>query len=194
MHIAAMFTAALIIALAGGSPPTARAEDARPAGTCALTPADKLTNAKMSFDDFDQAGAGPATWRQLSNHKCWPAALEAAEDYLVHARFKTPSEQRDVIFHIAQTLGEMGENDEAALVVAGAKNTASYSGEGLDWNTYVDGTWAFFKHDRAALERAQTTLISESGPENRLDGSVLTGLLHCFDQSYRTAYEKACRN
>jgi hypothetical protein len=171
----------------------ARAAEPGPGAACTLTAADKVANAKLSFDDFDQTGVGPATWRQLSNHGCWAQAVEAAGDYLAHARFARASQQRDVIFHIGQSLGIEGKYEEAALMIASAKSPDPAAGEALDWNTYLEGTWAFFKRDRAALERARARLIGELGAGNQLNGSVLSGLVNCFDRPYAIAYESACR-
>jgi hypothetical protein len=87
----------------------------------------------------------------------------------------------------------VGKYDEAASLVAGSKTPVSSPGEDLDWNTYLDGTWAFFKRDKAMLAAARETLVAEQGRGNQINGAVLTGLLHCFDQPYRVAYQTACR-
>lgn len=164
-----------------------------PKAACQITAADKASNAQMSFEDFDQKGVSPSTWRQLSDRGCYAAAVEAAEAYLVRARFTKASEQRDVMFHIAQSLGMVGKYDEAALMVAGSKTPVSSPAGDLDWNTYLNGTWAFFKRDKAMLAEARQTLVSEQGHGNQINGAVLTGLLRCFDKPYRAAYQAACR-
>jgi hypothetical protein len=181
----------LLLTLASLSAAGAQAADTT--ATCEITSADKASNAQMSFDDFDQKGVSAATWRQLSNRGCDAAAVEAAEDYLTHARFTKASEQHDVVFHLAQSLGMAGKYEEAALMVASAKSPVPTPGADLDWNTYLDGTWAFFKRDRATLAQARQTLVSEPGRGNQINGSVLTGLFRCFDKPYRIAYQAACR-
>lgn len=160
---------------------------------CALTEADKAANAKLGFDDFDQKGTSPATWRRLSDRQCHEAAIEAAEDYLIHAGSLSDEQRRDVIFHLAQSLGEKGDYTAAALMVAAAKQASATPVPELNWNTYLDGTWAFFKRDRAALEAAQRELTSEAGRADQINGSALTGLLNCFEQPYAVAYGQECR-
>ena len=161
--------------------------------SCTLTEADKQVNADLSFDDFDQIGTGPATWRQLDNRHCEAAAVEAAEDYLIHARNLPQGARRNIFFHIAQSLGIQGDYKAAALMVASAKDPSSPPAGAFDWNTYLDGTWAFFKRDKASLSIAQKKLTSEPGDGNQINGSVLTGLVNCFDQPYGIAYQKECR-
>lgn len=186
-----MYPAMLVLALALLS--SAEAQVVDPRAACQITAADKTSNAQMTFEDFDQKGVSRSTWRQLSDRGCYTAAIEAAEDYLIRAHFPKASEQRDVMFHIAQSLGMAGKYDEAALMVAGSKTPVSSPGEDLDWNAYLDGTWAFFKRDKAMLSKARETLLSEQGHGNQINGSVLTGLLRCFDKPYRAAYQSACR-
>jgi hypothetical protein len=186
-----MLSLSLVLAFAlllSAGPPGGEIEPA-----CHLTAADKAANAQLSFDDFDQKGVTPVTWRRLSNRGCHALAVEAAEDYLVHAHFRTASEQRDVMFHIGQSLGMSGKYDAAALMVAGAKAPAAESSGDLDWNTYVDGTWAFLKRDKAALARAREILLAEPGKGNEINGAALAGLLACFDKPYEVAYGSACR-
>jgi hypothetical protein len=182
---------ALALAFALLLPPGTQVTDIAPA--CNLTAADKAANAQLSFDDFDQKGVSPTTWRRLSNRGCEALAVEAAEDYLAHARFRAAQEQRDVMFHIGQSLGMIGKYDEAALMVAGSKAPAAEPLGELDWNTYVEGTWAFFKRDKAALTQAQQVLTAKPGKGNQINGSVLTGLLNCFDRPYGVAYGGTCR-
>jgi hypothetical protein len=181
----------LALAFALLLPAAAQTPDFAPA--CSITSADKAANAQLSFDDFDQKGVSPTTWRRLSNRGCDAVAVEAAEDYLAHAHFKVAQEQRDVMFHIGQSLGTIGRYDEAALMVAGSKAPAAEPTGELDWNIYVDGTWAFFKRDKAALTQAQQALVAKPGKGNQLNGSVLTGLLNCFDRPYGVAYGGTCR-
>jgi hypothetical protein len=186
-----MLSPSLVLAFALLLPAGASSGDIEPA--CHLTAADKAANAQLSFDDFDQKGVSPVTWRRLSTRGCHLLAVESAEDYLVHAHFRTASEQRVLMFHIGQSLGMIGKYDAAAMMVAGTKTPTSESSGDLDWNTYVDGTWAFLKRDKAALARAREILVAETGKGNEINGAVLTGLLNCFDQPYEAAYGTACR-
>lgn len=160
---------------------------------CHLTAADKAANAQLSFDDFDQKGVTPSTWRRLEEAGCHAEALEAAEDYLVNGPAITASEKQVVQFHIAQTLALMGRNEEAARMVAIAMSPDHGNRGDLDWNTYLVGTWAFLKRDRARLEAAVTRLTAEPGDGNRMNAGAIRGLLNCFDKPYSESYATACR-
>jgi hypothetical protein len=177
----------LLGALAALSPGLARAET--PDGACELSREDKIANAKLTFDQFDQVGVTPATWRQLEDkHGCHAQAVEAAEDYLIHAHLATEGERRIVIFHIAQTLAMSGKDEEAALMTASSKNPLQAATSELDWNTYVNGTWAFLKKDKDALKEMRDLLASEPGHGNQVNAAVLSGLYTCFDKPYSIAY------
>ncbi len=186
-----MLIPTLVLVFALLLPADAPGGDIEPA--CHLTAADKAANAQLSLDDFDQKGISPATWRQLSTRGCHALAVEAGADYLAHAHFRNASEQRLVMFHIGQSLGMAGDYDAAALMVAGSKTPMSESSGELAWNTYVDGTWAFFKRDKASLAQARDAVVAQPGKGNQINGGVLTGLLACFDKPYVVAYSSACR-
>jgi hypothetical protein len=188
MRVAVLCLTMLLLASLS-APVVARAAD----GPCSLSPADKLANAALSFDEFDQMGTSPSTWRQLSKRKCEREAIEAAEDYLVHGPLPTEAERKVITFHIGQTLGFLDKFEAAALMVASSKNlTQSVTAE-LDWNTYVQGTWAFFKRNQAELTEMRDRLAMEPGSRNGINAAVLTGLVNCFAEPYAVAYEQPCR-
>jgi hypothetical protein len=173
--------------------PVARAE---PVSTepCSLSREDKVENAKLTFDDFDQKGVISSTWRQLSNRKCEIQAIEAAEDYLIHGQVTREGERHNIIFHIGQSLAMANKYEEAALMMASSKNPTQQVNSEQDWNTYVDGTWAFLKRDRVSLENFREQLLKTTGYGNNINTAVLTGLLNCFDQPYSIAYDQLCRD
>jgi len=159
---------------------------------CKLTAEDKAANAKLSFDDFDQNGTLPSTWRALMQANCPGRAAEAADDYLVNGPPQTPEHKSDILFHEAQALAIMGDNAQASRLVAAAIPPDRASHGDLDWTAYLIGTWAFLVKDRATLDAASTKMMGEPGEDNRIDGNVLRGLQACFDKDYNTAYN-ACR-
>ncbi|MGN6148290.1 MAG: hypothetical protein ACTHPD_07110 [Rhizomicrobium sp.] len=159
---------------------------------CKLTPDDKAANATLSFDDFDQKGTTPSTWRALMNRDCPGRAAEAADDYLVNGPPLTPNEKSDVLFHEAQSLAIMGDNAQASRLVAAAIMPDRASHGDLDWTVYLTGTWAFLVNNRGALDAAAAKLAAEPGDGNRVNASVLRGLQACFDKSYDEAYN-GCR-
>lgn len=165
---------------------------AEPDTVCVLTPADKAANARLSFDEFDQKGTLPSTWRTLSNRDCDLAAVEAMQSYLIEGAAGTPAERGDLLFHLGQSLAMTGRTQEAAIAVAAARN-GNPEPDGFDWQTYVVGTWAFLVRDRERLSAMRDKLRTEPGLGNHLNTGALSGLLACFEKPYKEAYGKACR-
>jgi hypothetical protein len=159
---------------------------------CKLTADDKIANAQLSFDDFDQKGTLPSTWRALMNRDCPGRAAEAADDYLVNGPPQTPEHKSDILFHEAQALAIMGDNAQASRLVAAAIMPDHGNHGDLDWTTYLTGTWAFLVNNRATLDTAAAKLANEPGEGNRVNANVLRGLSDCFNKDYDTAYN-ACR-
>jgi hypothetical protein len=158
---------------------------------CALTAADKQTNASLSYQQFDQSRDVPSSWQALASRGCWAQAAEAMEDYLM--RGPTPPTERaktGMTFHYGQTLAHMGDHRSAARIIATAKRIEPTP---LDWNTYVAGTYAFLVADRPALVQAHTRLKARPVESDQGNASVLAGLLHCFGKPYAEAHGTACR-
>lgn len=158
-----------------------------PDANCDLSDQDKVANAELTFNEIDQKGTTPSTWRQLSNRHCEVQAIEAAEDYLVHGKSASDPQRRDILFHIAQSLAMNGQNAEAALLVAGAKDGNHSKSAEFDWNTYLDGTWAFLKGNKTELKAMHEQLSAEPGDGNEFNAAALNGLLNCFDKPYAVA-------
>jgi hypothetical protein len=159
---------------------------------CKLTAEDKAANAGLSFDEFDQQGTTPSTWRALMNRGCPGRAAEAADDYLVNGPPQTPEHKSDILFHEAQALAIMGDNAQASRLVAAAIMPDRANHSDLDWTAYLVGTWGFLVNNRGALDIATDKLSGEPGEGNRINANVLRGLQACFDKSYNDAYN-ACR-
>lgn len=168
------------------------ATPARQGADCRLTPTDKAANVQLSFNDFDQVGTSPATGRRLADRGCYIEAAEATEDYLVNGPVQKPSEQRVLLFHLAQQLALAGYVREAARFVGAAKNVEQEA-TSLDWNSFVEGTWAFLVRDRAKLVAAREKLEASDRPGDKLNMRALAGLENCFGKSYREASGPACR-
>jgi len=166
-----------------------RAQDG---ASCLLTAADKVANAKLSFDDFDQKGVAPSTWRQLENRGCHERAVAAADDYLINGPALTASQKEDVLFHESQSLAMLGRNEDAAHMVAAAIPPDRANHGDLDWTTYLVGTWAFLVGNKPLLDASGATMAKEIGEPNRIDGAVLRGLSACFGKPYAVAYND-CR-
>lgn len=158
---------------------------------CALSPADRLANATLSYDDFDQIGTQPSSFRALDKAFCFSAAADAAEDYLLHRQGLKDGERVNVLFHAGQARAMAGEERIGAMLIAATRSLQDDPEDPFDWNTYVDGTWAFLVKDRARLQRAAAKLSQSDSPENGVNARVLRGLLACFEKPYREAYGNA---
>ena len=159
---------------------------------CHLTVEEKAANSKLSFDEFDQKGITPSTWRKLENAGCHAQAVEAAEDYLVNGPPQTDGIKSDILFHIAQSTAMAGDNNRAALIVAAARPADHSSHGDLDWPAYLTGTWAFLTKNKSLLDASLTKMADEPVNSNKVDADVLRGLQKCFDKSYVVAYDD-CR-
>jgi len=159
---------------------------------CRLSASEKMQNARLTFDDFDQKGTTSTTWRQLDSRGCHAVAAEAAEDYLINGPVLTASHKEDVLFHEAQSLALADKNSQAAQLVAAAIPADRVNHGDLDWTTYLVGTWAFLVNDKVLLDASANKMSVESGPENAIDAAVLRGLARCFNRPYRIAYG-SCR-
>lgn len=167
---------------------SANAATAAPQPACQLTAADKAANRTMSFDDFDQKGVAPSTWRALEVAGCHGLAAEAADDYLANGPAQTPGHKSDILFHEAQSLAMLGDNVTAARLVSAAIPAGREIAPSLDWTAYLVGTRAFLVKDRVTLDAAVQEMAREQGYLNRLDGGILAGQSRCFDKPYKEAY------
>lgn len=161
---------------------------------CAISSEDKARNALLSFAEFDQTGTTLSTARALADRGCFAQAAEAGEDYLARVQLTSEREQTSVVFHIAQNLAMAGEADRAASTVVAAKRVTRPAQGDFDWNSYVVGTWAFLKRDRATLTEHYDRLNAGTSHGDRINARVLRGLLECFDRRYVTAYRPGCRD
>lgn len=164
----------------------------------------------LPVNAFDQDMDGG--WRALDMRKgCQEAAADLIADYR-----RLPKAQGIglLAWHEAQIRADLGQSERAIALMRESYKTEAEDKTG--WNPYVDGTVAFLRKDRAALEQARARLagvipppsievkdghyiMSVDGEELRVPWppnlNVLDGLLRCFDQDYTTAYgTPACRS
>jgi len=159
--------------------------------SCALTPADKIANAALSFDDFDQKGTLPSTARALSERDCMNEAVAAAEDYLLNGPPRTDYQQRIIMWHMAQHLALAGEELQAAHLMA-ATRVPTGNNDNIDWNTYVKATRAFLVKDRKAFDTTATTLASSGRESDQINRSIVMAMGRCWMKPYRLAYNANC--
>lgn len=160
---------------------------------CTLTATEKLANAKLSFDDFDQKGALPSTPRALGERGCLRLAAEAAEDYLLNGPARSDYHQRVILWHMAQSLALAGDERRAAQLMAGTR-VPTGNNENLDWNSYVRASWAFLVKDRPAFDVAAADLARSARPSDRVNSAIISGMGRCWAKPYRVAYDLRCRS
>ncbi|MDE2501116.1 MAG: hypothetical protein KGL56_13095, partial [Alphaproteobacteria bacterium] len=134
----------------------------------------------------------PSTARALANRSCYSEAAAATENFmLLHAPLKN-GERIILLFHEGQYRAMAGEEHVAAMLIAASKDLGQKPSDPLDWNTYVDGTWAFLTNDRSMLDAASEKLSAERGRGNIMNARVLHGLQACFGHPYKEAYSSKC--
>lgn len=183
MIIAMMIFAAAQAALVSAKPPS----------NCKFDEAAKQSNAKLSFDEFDQSFSAPTGWRTLETAGCHNEAVDALSDYMVRGPLATPSHQRILLFHIGQLFALNGQEARAAQFIAATRDPEiDLRGNSLNWNDYVIGTWAFLTKDRELLIRSRQAVVAAGGKNNLTNAGFLGGLERCFDRPYRMAYNPNC--
>lgn len=168
-------------------------------GTAADSPECRFDRAAMlalELDAFDQDMTGG--WRKLANAGCY---LEAA-DLLRDWREAHQADASILYWHEGQMRAFAGQ-DEVAIALFETTRKPAEQDLQFGWNHYVDGSIAFLKGDKPALEAARAQLALIPKPENwapvGADGKaldvpwppnlhVLDGFLRCWGQLYSAAY------
>lgn len=158
---------------------------------CSLTAADKGANATLDFDDFDQKGTLPSTFRALSERGCAREAAETAEDYLLNGPARSDYQQRVIVWHMAQSLALAGDERHAAQLMAGTRVPVG-NNENLDWNSYVKASWAFLVKNRSAFNAAAATLAESTREPDRNNSAFVAGMGRCWAKPYKVAYNPSC--
>lgn len=169
----------------------------------------ELARDAVAFDQVEGQG-----WRPLYDAQCYKEAAELLREWLARNTdtldLKNPRERSlfgTLVWHEAQMWAFGGRND-LALPIFESAYRQEVGVSATAWNLYVDGTLAFLRRDKAALEASDAKLsavpkppgwdkavdqtgkpISLPWPQN-LD--VLQGLSRCWDQCYSLAY--LCRD
>jgi hypothetical protein len=170
---------------------TAAVAAASPTNPCAYD-RDKVMSLDQNAFDQDLKGG----WRVLEDKpRCYVAAADLIRDYR-EAHHSTTS---ILFWHEAQMRASAGQTDAAIALFEKSRQTHDPAG----WNLYVDGTIAFLRHDRAALQAARDKLAALPKPQDfhplgpngkpfKMDWppnlNILDGFLVCFDRSYEKAY------
>ena len=143
----------------------------------------------LTLQQFDQTTG--QYWRALSDAGRYKEAADLIERMLgLHPELSLDSEAiigANLHFHAAQCRAFAGDRDAALRHIVLARHSLPAPG-GLLWNEYLDGTAAFLRGDKAALQAARDQLAA-GGEANRSNTEVLDRLITQFGRvSYREAY------
>jgi hypothetical protein len=151
------------------------------ASACSVPAPESAAQRSLPYADFD-ARSGPYGWRVLAAAGCTDAAVSLLADYAQgHAGRQSPSEQRELAFHIGQVLALAGREPEALAPFERAQGTDAP----LEWSTYVRATLAFLRRDAAALAAARDAYASLAPGSVRL--RIIDGFVACPKESYARA-------
>lgn len=192
--------AALLAMLSLQSTPSGVPDAPSPhAPDCALDLPAMLALDEMHFDQDRTTG-----WRMVQARGC---ATEAA-DLLQAYRTAHPTARAGILFwHEGQVRATIGQTGRAIALFEQARRPPDADADAAAWNLYVDGSIAFLRNDRAALQRARDMLAALPPPATpetvMVDGvamdipwpmnlNVLDGFLRCFGRPYREAYATPC--
>jgi len=160
---------------------------------------DRATMLALPLDRFDQDMAGG--WRALSARGCDAQAADLIRDWRA-ANPVDPQRAGMLAWHEGQLRANAGQTAEAIALFERARKTPQEDA-GFGWNLYVDGSVAFLRRDRAALDAARAKLAVLPRPAGyaprRADGTpatvrwpmnlgVLDGFRRCWDRPYKVAY------
>lgn len=169
----------------------------------------ELARDAVAFDQTEGQG-----WRPLYDAKCFIEAAELLREWQAqHGADFNLTNPRDrslshvLIWHEAQ-MWTFGQRNDVALPIFERTYREVDGGSEQAWNLYVDGTLAFLRRDKPALEEAIAELAEIPPPPGwdkavGMDGrpislpwpqnlDVLQGLLRCWTQPYSVAY--VCRD
>jgi hypothetical protein len=161
---------------------------------CGFGPVELQTELGKSVSQFDQDMNGG--WRALDQRGCTLQAAMLLDVYnLDDVRSENKGDNRGALFFHAGQLYAMAG---ASLVAIRRFYSSLDPGEDaekehvLSWNAYVLATIAFLKRDKEAVQfQREQIAIGLKTDGNKTNLRVVDGLLKCWDQSYKDAYQ--CR-
>jgi hypothetical protein len=162
---------------------------------CAVDIANMLALDQQSFDQ------SPSGWRQLEVPGCY----RKAADLIRYWRRAHSSDSKMLLWHEGQNRAKAGQVRGAVRLFKASRKGESEE-MAVPWNLYVDGSIAFLKRDRVALEGSRSALSALPKPASFRpvgpDGkpiqipwppnlNVLEGFQRCWDRPYNRAYSCA---
>jgi len=143
--------------------------------------------------EFSYDVPGGPMW--LADRGCYRAAADLSRDYLAKGPLLSVREQAITQLHRARNLAYAGDESAAAQAAAGARRSDQRTDQEipLDWNSYVQGLYAFLVRDRPLLDANRERLLTSGREGDAFNGRNLSALSTCFSRSYTEAMtDPAC--
>src|SRR5450432_2505818 len=140
------------------------------ASMCAVPSSEGVVQQALPYAAFDSRG-GPFGWRALAATGCTDAAISLLAQYSEANRSRlAAAEEREIAFHIGQSLAMAGREQESIAPFERALDSEAP----LEWATYVRATLAFLRRDAVALQAARESYASLAPGSARL--RIIVGL------------------
>lgn len=179
------------------SPLTPPAPEASATAPCRY---DRAAMLALDLPAFDQTMTGG--WRSLEARGCGIEAADVIRDWRKRHGATGPTDTL-LSWHEGQLRADAGQYRQAIALFDSGRHPAADDVK-WGWNFYVDGSIAFLRGDRAALEAARGKLAVLPRPAELEDSvgadgkpravrwpmnlRVLDGFLRCWGQAYKAAY------
>ena len=162
------------------------------ATVCAVDASSQMVRPWPDFEFSTETPGGPM-W--LAGRGCYRAAAVVSREYLAKGPPLSVREQAITQLHMARNLAYSGDEPAAAQAAASARRSDQRADQEipLDWNSYVQGLYAFLMKDRVLLDDKVRRLATSGRQGDAFNGRNLAALATCFDKSYIEAMtDTAC--
>lgn len=153
--------------------------------SCDATDGGFAANRGLAWPDYE-FGETADLPMELAGRKCFAKAAAASRDYLAFGPLLSTRQHAITTFHMGRNLAFAGQETEAAVAVASSRRSDQIAGQ-LDWNTYVQGVYAYLVKDAQALDAALAVLVLSASESDRTNAANLSRLKVCFQRSYLEA-------
>ncbi len=148
---------------------------------CLVPPAETTAQLALGYAAFDGQNSRYG-WRTLSGSGCTDAAVALLTTYAeTNVGRLTREQQRELAFHIGQTLALEGRDREALRHFERAQSAEATP----EWRNYVGATIAFLRRDAAALATAREAYAAIAPGSMRL--RIIDGFMACPANPYAKA-------
>ena len=150
---------------------------------CAVDVSSQIARPWPDFEFSTETPGGPM-W--LAGRGCYRAAAVISREYLAKGQPLSVREQAITQLHMARNWAYSGDEKAAAQAAASARRSDLRTDQEipLDWNSYVQGLYAFLVKDRVLLDDNLRRLTTSGRQGDALNGRNLAALANCFDRPY----------